>query len=35
MTYQFIDVSRHGPVTTITINRPDVMNALHSPANFE
>ena len=35
MTYQFISVERDGPVTTITLNRPDVMNALHSPAHFE
>ena len=35
MTYQYIDVSRDGPVTTITLNRPDVMNAVHSPMHFE
>lgn len=35
MAYQFIKVDRDGPVTTITLNRPDVMNALHSPAHFE
>ena len=35
MAYQFITVDRDGPVTTITLNRPDVMNALHSPAHFE
>jgi crotonobetainyl-CoA hydratase len=33
--YQFITVDRDGPVTTFTLNRPEVMNALHSPAHFE
>lgn len=35
MAYQFITVDRDGPITTITLNRPDVMNALHSPSHFE
>lgn len=35
MTYQFITVDRDGPVTTITLNRPEVMNAVHSPMHFE
>jgi crotonobetainyl-CoA hydratase len=35
MTYQFITVERDGPVTTITLNRPEVMNAVHSPMHFE
>ena len=35
MAYEFIKVDRDGPVTTITLNRPEVMNALHSPAHFE
>ena len=35
MTYKFITVDRDGPVTTITLNRPEVMNALHSPMHFE
>ena len=35
MAYQFVTVERAGPVTTITLNRPDVMNALHSEAHFE
>ena len=35
MTYQFITVDHDGPITTITLNRPDVMNALHSDAHFE
>ena len=28
-------VERDGPITTVTLNRPEVMNALHSPAHFE
>jgi len=35
MAYEFITVARDGPVTTVTLNRPEVMNALHSPAHFE
>ena len=35
MAYEFVRVDRAGPVTTVTLNRPDVMNALHSPAHFE
>jgi crotonobetainyl-CoA hydratase len=35
MAYQFIKVERDGPVTLITLNRPEVMNALHSPMHFE
>jgi enoyl-CoA hydratase/carnithine racemase len=35
MAYQHILVERDGPVTTFTLNRPEVMNALHSPAHFE
>lgn len=35
MAYDFIRVEREGPVTIFTLNRPDVMNALHSPAHFE
>ncbi len=35
MTYEFIRVDRDGPITTITLNRPDVMNAVHSPMHFE
>ena len=34
-TYEFCKVEREGKLTIITINRPDVMNALHPPANFE
>jgi len=35
MAYEFITVEREGPVTVFTLNRPEVMNALHSPAHFE
>lgn len=35
MAYQFIQVEREGPITTFILNRPEVMNALHSPAHFE
>lgn len=35
MAYEFIKVDREGPVTVFTLNRPEVMNALHSPAHFE
>jgi len=35
MAYEFIKVERDGPITIFTLNRPDVMNALHSPAHFE
>ena len=35
MAYQYIAVEKDGPITTITLNRPEVMNALHSDAHFE
>lgn len=35
MSYEFAKVERKGPVTIVTLNRPEVMNALHSPAHFE
>jgi len=35
MAYQFITVERDGPVSVITMNRPEVLNALHSPMHFE
>ena len=31
----FCRVEREGRLTLVTINRPDVMNALHPPANKE
>jgi crotonobetainyl-CoA hydratase len=35
MAYEFIKVDREGPVTILTLNRPEVMNALHSQAHHE
>jgi len=35
MAYEFITIAKDGPITTITLNRPQVMNALHSPMHFE
>ncbi|MFT4100878.1 MAG: enoyl-CoA hydratase-related protein [Burkholderiaceae bacterium] len=35
MANQFCQITREGHLTTITLNRPEVMNALHSPAHFE
>lgn len=35
MAYEFARVERKGPMTVVTLNRPEVMNALHSPAHFE
>jgi len=33
--YQFCRVTRDGPVLTVTIDRPQVLNALHPPAHAE
>ena len=33
--YEFCKVEREGRLTIVTMNRPDVMNAIHPPANFE
>ena len=35
MSYEFIRYEKEGRLATITINRPEVMNALHPPANQE
>jgi len=35
MAYEFIKYEKQGRIARITINRPDVMNALHPPANDE
>ena len=35
MTYKHILIERQGPVTVFTLNRPEVMNAVHSPMHFE
>ncbi len=34
-SYEYCKVERDGHLTIVTINRPDVMNSLHPPANFE
>ncbi|MFZ5931182.1 MAG: enoyl-CoA hydratase-related protein [Pseudomonadota bacterium] len=34
-SYEFCKVEREGKLTIVTMNRPDVMNSLHPPANFE
>lgn len=33
--YEFCKVEREGRLTIVTMSRPDVMNAIHPPANFE
>jgi enoyl-CoA hydratase/carnithine racemase len=33
--YQFCRVAREGPLLVVTLDRPEVMNALHRPAHFE
>lgn len=33
--YEFCRVEHDGHLTIVTLNRPDVMNALHPPAHFE
>jgi crotonobetainyl-CoA hydratase len=33
--HEFCKVERDGRLTIVTINRPEVMNAVHPPANFE
>ena len=35
MAYDFITVEKSDHITTLTINRPEVMNALHPPCCFE
>jgi crotonobetainyl-CoA hydratase len=35
MAFQYIDVQHQGGVATLTLNRPEVMNAVHSPMHFE
>jgi fatty-acyl-CoA synthase len=35
MTYEFCKVERDGRLTIVTINRPEVMNALHMEAHLE
>lgn len=35
MAYEFAKTEKDGHLLLVTINRPDVMNAVHPPANFE
>jgi enoyl-CoA hydratase/carnithine racemase len=35
MSREFCTVERDGKLTVVTLNRPDQMNALHTPAHFE
>lgn len=35
MALEFCSVEREGPLTIVTLNRPEVMNALHPPAHRE
>jgi enoyl-CoA hydratase/carnithine racemase len=35
MAYQFATYEKQGRIAVVTINRPERMNALHPPANFE
>lgn len=35
MTYQYVDVAREGPLTIVTINRPEAHNALNAAAQLE
>lgn len=35
MAYEFVRVEREGPITIVTINRPQLFNALHKPAHME
>jgi hypothetical protein len=35
MDLKFSKVARKGPVTTVTLSRPEVYNALHIEAHFE
>jgi crotonobetainyl-CoA hydratase len=35
MTYHYVDVSREGPLTVVTLNRPEAYNALNAEAHLE
>ena len=35
MAYQFATYEKKGRIAVVTVNRPERMNALHPPANFE
>ena len=35
MAYEFATYEKRGRIAIVTLNRPERMNALHSPAHFE
>ena len=35
MAYEFATYEKKGRIAVVTVNRPERMNALHPPANFE
>lgn len=35
MAYEFATYEKQGRIAIVTVNRPERMNALHPPANFE
>ena len=35
MAYEFAKVEREGPITIVTLNRPENLNALHPPSHLE
>ena len=35
MAYEFATYEKQGRIAVVTINRPERMNSLHPPANFE
>ena len=35
MDLKFSEVTRKGPITIVTLSRPEVYNALHTDAHFE
>ena len=35
MSYEFISTERHGHILQVTLNRPEVYNAMHPPMHHE
>ncbi len=35
MTFEYAKVDREGPLTVFTLNRPELMNAIHLPMDLE
>ena len=35
MSYEFISTKRHGHILQVTLNRPEVYNAMHPPMHHE